>query len=171
MRDPGTVVAGGYFAQLVGAHAGHRLFVGGRIVVDRDLRGHAAHRMRTAAVAGLDQQFRIRLQERLGHGHLAALGQHAVGVAAEGLQVGEDVVPAPAVQADDTVAQRVQDLVHLEHRRQRFDQHGHLDLAVRQAEHALDVRQRGRSTGRGPWPAARAHCGTRTPPHRTGRRR
>ncbi len=48
---------------------------------------------------------------------------------AEGLDVAEDVVPAAAVEADDAAAQRVQDLVHLEDRRQRLDQHRDLHRA------------------------------------------
>ena len=127
-------MAGGDLAQLVGAHPLHRKGVGLVVALDRDLRGHAAHRMRTAAVAGLDQQFRVGLQERLGHRHLATLRQHLVGVAAQRLQPAEDVVPATAVQADDAAAQRVQDLVHLEHGRQRFDQHRRLHRAHRQVE-------------------------------------
>ena len=143
----------------------------GRVVAgDRDLRRHAAHRVRAAAVAGLDQQFRIRLQERLRHRHLAALGQHLVAMRAEGLEVRKDVVPAPAVEAGDARAQRVQDLVHLERGRQRLDQHRDLHLPVRQAERALRcARARrptaplppstaawaGRSTGRDPSPRAR----------------
>jgi hypothetical protein len=51
--------------------------------LDRDLRGHAAHRVRAAAVAGLDQQLGVGAQERLHHRHLAALGQHPVAVPAK----------------------------------------------------------------------------------------
>ena len=58
MRDPRAVVAVAHFAQLVGAHLGERGVVGGRIVLDRNLRRHAAHRVDAAAVAGLDEQLR-----------------------------------------------------------------------------------------------------------------
>ena len=53
MRDPGAVVAGAHLAQLVGAHLVERRVVGGRVVLDRDLRGHAAHGVGAAAMAGL----------------------------------------------------------------------------------------------------------------------
>ena len=56
--------------------------VGDRVVLDRDLRGHAAHRERAAAMAGLDQQLRVRPQEVRRHRHLRAVGQHVVRVAA-----------------------------------------------------------------------------------------
>ena len=145
MRDPGAVVAGADFAQLVGAHPRHRrgigLDVGGGSSADRDLRRHPAHRMRAATVAGLDQQFRVRLQERLRHRHLRALRQHPVAMRTQGLDVGKDVVPAAAVEADDALAQRMQDLVHLEGRGQRLDQHRHFHLPLRQPERVLDVRQ------------------------------
>jgi hypothetical protein len=41
--DPGAVVAVACLALLVGAHLGERLVVGLRVVLDRDLRRHAAH--------------------------------------------------------------------------------------------------------------------------------
>ena len=148
VRDPGAIEAGGHLAQLVGADLGHRGVVGGdagRITAaDRDLRRHAAHRVRAAPVAGLDQQLGVGAQERLGHHHLRALGQHpacdgAAPVGTERLEVAEDVVPASAVEPGDAAAQRVQDLVHLEGRRQRLDQHGDLDLPRRQAQRLLDM--------------------------------
>ena len=56
VRDPGAVVAGGDLALFVRAHFRHRGVVGLGVAADRDLRGHAAHRVRAAAVAGVDQQ-------------------------------------------------------------------------------------------------------------------
>ena len=143
VRDPGAVVAGGDLAQLVGADLGQCGVVGIHVrrvaAADRDLRGHAAHGVGAALVAGLDQQFGIRAQERLRHRHLATLGQHLVAVGAERLDVAEDVVPTPAVEPGDAGAQRMQDLVHLERRRQRLDQHGDLDLPGREAQRLLEV--------------------------------
>lgn len=40
--NPGAVVAGAHFTQLVGAHALHGLVVGGEVVLDGDLSGHAS---------------------------------------------------------------------------------------------------------------------------------
>ena len=76
MRHPGAVVAGLHLAQLVGANLIQRLLVGHRIVLDRHLRGHAAHGVNIAAMAGLDQQLRVRLQEMPLHGDFAAIRQH-----------------------------------------------------------------------------------------------
>jgi hypothetical protein len=44
-----------HFAQFVGADFCHGGFVRRIVALDRNLRGHAAHRERTAAMAGLDQ--------------------------------------------------------------------------------------------------------------------
>ena len=56
MRHPGAVVARPHLAQLVCAHLLERRLVRRRIVLDRNLRRHAAHRVDAAAMAGLDQQ-------------------------------------------------------------------------------------------------------------------
>ena len=52
-----------HLAQLVGAHLGERRLVGRRVVLDRDLRGHAAHGVDAAAVAGLDEELHVGAQE------------------------------------------------------------------------------------------------------------
>ena len=74
MRHPGAVVPRSHFAQLVLAHFFERLFVGGGIVLDGNLRRHAAHGVNAAAVAGLDQQIHVGLQEMPVHRDLARLG-------------------------------------------------------------------------------------------------
>ena len=56
---------------------------------------------------------------------------------AELLDAREDVVPAPDVQAGGVVAQLPQDLVHLEGREQRLDQHRGADRALRHAQLVL----------------------------------
>ena len=75
MGDPGAVMAIARLALLVGAHLGEGGLVGGGVALDRDLRGHAAHREGAAAVAGLDQQQRIGVEERLAHRHHRAVGR------------------------------------------------------------------------------------------------
>ena len=132
VRDPGAVVPVARLALLVGAHLGERFLVRLRVVLDRDLRRHAAHREGAAAVAGLDQQLRVRAQEVRRHRHLLAVRQHEIRPAAEFLDEAEDVVPAAAVEPDDVVLQLVQDLVHLERGENGLDQHRDLDrLAAR----------------------------------------
>ncbi|MOA25115.1 hypothetical protein D3C78_1458240 [compost metagenome] len=49
----------------------------------------------------------------------------------QGFDVAENVVPAPTVQACNVIAQGVQDLIHLEYRRQRFYQQRGFDGAAR----------------------------------------
>ena len=50
----------------------------------------------------------------LGHADGAAVGDDGAGELAEGLDQGEDVVPAAAVEAGGVLAELVEELVHLE---------------------------------------------------------
>jgi len=86
--------------------------------------------MRTATVAGLDQQLGIGLEEGHGHRDLTAIRQHAICMPTEGLDVAEDVVPAATVETDDAALQRMQDFVHLEYRWQGFDQPGRVSIST-----------------------------------------
>lgn len=79
--------------------------------------------MDAAAVARADEEVGIGAHEVLGHADVDAVGEEAVGVRPEGLDVAEDVVPPAAVEADRVVPQLVEYLIHLEHRRERLDQH------------------------------------------------
>ena len=83
MSHPGTITAVGHFTQLVGAYFFHRRFIGCRIILDRDLCGHAAHRKRLTLMAGLHEREGIRAQERCHHRHLTAVSQAEVLVQAE----------------------------------------------------------------------------------------
>ena len=62
MRDPGAVVTGAHFADLVRPYLGQRRLVGDGIVLDRNLRRHAAHGMGAALMTGLDEQPHVRAQ-------------------------------------------------------------------------------------------------------------
>ena len=139
VRDPRAVMAVGGLALLVGAHLGEGGLVGGRVVLHRDLRRHAAHRECAAAVAGLDQQQRIGGEEVRPHRHGRAVGREEARVLAQPLDEREDVVPAAAVQADDVVAHFIEDLVHLERSGQRLDQDRRLDRALGQPQLLLGV--------------------------------
>jgi hypothetical protein len=97
--DPGAVVAGADFAQLVGTHGVHRLLVGFLVVLDGDLGCHAAHGVHTAAVASLDEELDVGVHEGNGHGDGAAVGKDEVWVVAEAFDDGEDVIPTAAVEA------------------------------------------------------------------------
>ena len=140
MRDPRAVVAVAHFAQLVGADLVERSLVRRRVVLDRNLRRHAAHRVRAAPVTGLDRELRVRAHARLLHRHLRAIGEHGARIVRLVLDEAEDVVPAAAVESDDAVAQLVQNLVHLERGGDRLDQHRDLDGAVRQCQSARSTR-------------------------------
>jgi hypothetical protein len=98
---------------------------------------HASHGVDAATVARADEEVRVGAHEALRHADEGAVGEQAVGVGAERLDVAEDVVPAAAVEPHRVVAQLVQDLVHLERRRQRLDQHGRPDAATLDARRLL----------------------------------
>ena len=93
---------------------------------------HAAHRKRAAPVAGLNQQSRVGAEERLVHRHHLTVRQNAIRMILQRFDIAEDVVPAPAVQTHNMVAQSVQNFVHLEYGGQRFDQQRGFDGAARQ---------------------------------------
>ena len=67
----------------------------------------------------------------------AAVGQHELGPVAEVLDHAEEVVPAAGVEPGGVVPQLVEDLVHLERRQDRLDQHGGPDGSARDAERVL----------------------------------
>jgi hypothetical protein len=73
MRHPRAIVAIHGLSRLVGSHAllGNRVRLG--IVLDRDLRGHSAHRKRSTTMTRANQQLRVRSHARLGHGDLRAI--------------------------------------------------------------------------------------------------
>ena len=137
MRDPGAVVPRARLAQLVGTHALHGARIGLRVVPDRNLRRHATHGVRTAPVAGPDQEVHVRLEEVTLHGHGGAVRQQEVAPVTELLDEAEDVVPAAAVQPGGVLAQLVEDLVHLERRENGLDEHRRLDGAAGHAERVL----------------------------------
>ena len=86
-------------------------------------------------MARLHEQLGVGAHERHRHRDLAAVGEHeARAAAAVVLDDREDVVPAAGVEPRAVVAQFEEDLLHLERRRQRLDQHGRTDRAVRDAD-------------------------------------
>ncbi len=95
--------------------------------------------MGAAAVAGLDQQLAVRAQEVAVHPDQIPIRQHEVGAVPELLDEAEDVVPAAAVEAGGVLAQLVEDLVHLERRRQGLDEHRGLDGGLGHAGSVLGV--------------------------------
>ncbi len=134
--DPGAVEAVLGLALLVQADPGE----GGRArlrVLGRDLGGHASDGVRAAPVARADQQLGVGAQERRGHGDLGAVGELEVGAVSEGLDDAEQVVPAAGVEAGTVLPERVEDLLHLEGRRDRLDQDGGAHGAARDAEQLL----------------------------------
>ncbi len=127
------------FPLLVVAHLGDGGVIGFGVVLNRDLRRHAAHGKGAAAVAGADQFLAVAVQEVHGHGDLAAVGQGEVRPVPEALYEAENIVPAAAVEAGHVVPELVEDLVHLEDRHDGLDQDGRLDGADRQTQVVLGM--------------------------------
>src|SRR5437870_4611108 len=113
MCDPGAVMSGMHLPYLVLQNLAERLGVRRGVALDRNLRSHAAHRVDTAAVASVDQQVDIGLQEMTVHRHARPVGQYESRPAPEFLDEAEDVIPAPAVESRGVIAQLVEDFVHL----------------------------------------------------------
>ena len=135
MRDPGAVESVAGLPALVLAHLLERQRGHLGVAPVRDERAHAADRVGAALVAGAHQELGVGAHERHGHRDLLAVGQDVPAApAAVVLDDAEDVVPAAGVQARAVVAQLVEDLVHLEGGRDRLDEHGGPDGAVRQAQ-------------------------------------
>jgi hypothetical protein len=183
MRHPGAVVAVAGLALLVGAHLGQRRLVGGGSF----LIGICAA-MPPIANAPRRWQVWIRAASRsAGSASSSSPGWRSGSTksrcARELLDVAEDVVPAAAVEADDAVAQLVQDLVHLERGEQGLDQHRALIVPCGepQARSAKSITSShsarlacgsrasaGRSTGRCRARQRASRCGRRTGRSRTG---
>ena len=147
MGNPRAVVTVTGFKLFIGFHLVEHLIVP-LCVFARDKSRHAAHRKGAALVAGFDQQTRVGAQERFIHGHNLAIRQYAIGIVFQGFDVAENIVPASAVQADNMVAQGVQNFIHLEHGRQRFNQQGGLDGTARQVETIFRVAEHFAPPGR-----------------------
>src|SRR5439155_17501648 len=94
-----------------------------------------------APVAGPYEQLPAAAQKRLVHRHLPPVGQDRRRVAAEGLDEGEDVVPAAEIEPGRVIAQLVQNLVHLQGGGQRLDKDGGPDASTRQVQFFLGVKE------------------------------
>ena len=107
------------------------------VAARRDERRHPAHRVGTAAVARLHEELAVRPHEGHRHRHRGAIGEHELGPVPELLDDAEDVVPPTGVEPGGVIAQLVEDLVHLERRKDRLDEDGRLDRPVGHAEPVL----------------------------------
>jgi len=137
MRHPCTIESGGAFTLLVLAHLRQRARVHLRVAPAWNESRHTADRVRAALVAHLHESLRVRAHERNRHRQLRPIRQHFVRPLAERLDEAEEIVPAAGIEAGGVLAQLVQDLLHLERRRQRLDEYRRADRAAGDAEHFL----------------------------------
>ena len=142
MGDPRAVEAVLGFSDLVLPHPRQGDLVDLGVAPAGDERGHPAERVRAAAVAGLHEQLGVRAHERHRHRHLGAVRQDERGLGPELLDEAEHVVPAARVEPARVVPELPQDLVHLERGRDRLDEHGGADRALREPEPALGEDER-----------------------------
>ena len=119
------------FQRFVRFYLGQNLVVTFRIFAGNE-RCHAAHRECATFMTGFNQQTRIGAEEWLIHRHHLTVRQHAIRMVLQRFDIAENVVPATAVQTDNMVTQGVQNFVHLEDGRQRFNQQSRFDGAARQ---------------------------------------
>jgi hypothetical protein len=70
VRYPRTVVAGLHLAELVCPHCIERLAVCDVVAANRNLRGHPAHGVHAAPMAGVNQKLCVRTQKSLVHRQL-----------------------------------------------------------------------------------------------------
>ena len=139
MGDPRAVEPVARLALLVLAHPGQRVRRDLGLAPVGDEGRHPADGVSAAAVAGGDEEASVSAHERNGHGDLPSVRQHERRQLTEALDEAEDVVPAAGVQARGVVAQLEQDLVHLEGRQDRLDEHGRPDAAAGDAGGGLGV--------------------------------
>src|SRR6476646_10155110 len=104
MGHPCAVVAVVCFSLFIGAHLGKSFFVRLRVVFDRNLRGHSAHRESGSPMARLNAEQGVRMHEMRGHGDQGAVGQQEIALVPEPFNTREDVVPAAAVEPGRMVA-------------------------------------------------------------------
>src|ERR1043166_2496204 len=81
-------------------------------------------------IAKAPRRGQVLMHERGGHGDLRAVGHNELLFAGELLDVTEDVVPAPAIEAGAVLAQFIEDFVHLESGQDMLDEHRRFDAAL-----------------------------------------
>src|SRR5438093_8192328 len=123
--------------KLVLPHLRQRDLVRRGILACRDERGHAADSVGPPTMARPHEQVRICPHEGYCQRHLGPIGQDELLPIPELLDDAEDVVPPARVEARGVVPEFVQDLLHLEGRRNRLDEGGGLHGADRDAEGLL----------------------------------
>src|SRR5262249_33154481 len=72
-----------------------------------------------------------------GHRYLCSIRHDEIHLACELLNVTENVVPSPAVQACAVMPQFVENLLHLEARQNMFDEHSRFDSSLRDVQRLL----------------------------------
>ena len=138
MSNPGSIVTVIGFQRFVRFYLGQNLIVTLGIFTGNE-RSHAAHRERAAFMTGFNQQTRVGAKERFIHRHHLAVRQDAVRVILQRFDIAKNVIPTAAVEANNMVAQGMENFVHLEHGRQRFNQQSRFDGAARQIKAVLCI--------------------------------
>src|SRR5437773_9426833 len=137
MGHPRPIKAVVRLPNLVLPHLRQRDLVRLGILATRDERGHAADSVGPPTMARPHEQVRICPHEADRHRHLGPIGEDELLPIPELLDDAEDVVPPARVEARGVVPEFVQDLLHLEGRRNRLDEGGGLHGTGRNPEGLL----------------------------------
>ena len=88
-------------------------------------------------MAGSDEKLGIRAHEGNGHGHLHPIGKREIRAIPEFFDQAEHVVPSSCIEPAAVITELVENLVHLESRRQSLDQDGGADRSMRNFQRSL----------------------------------
>src|ERR1700740_3762182 len=108
MCHPGAIMPVVCFSFLVGTNLCERLLVRLLVISDRDLSGHAPHRVNCSPMTGLDAEQRIGAHKMPGHGHQRAICQDELRLISEPFNATEDVITSAAVQPGTMIFQFVE---------------------------------------------------------------
>jgi hypothetical protein len=92
-------------------------------------------------MTGLHERPRVGAHKRHGHRQLAAIGEDAVGAGPKEFDDAEQIVPPAGVQTCRVVPELVENLIHLERREDRFDQHRGANGSARDAKLRLSEQE------------------------------
>jgi hypothetical protein len=141
MGNPGAIVAQTGFAFFIGAHAGQGGIVGGGVVLDGNLGGHAPHGVGPPFVARRNDQADIGLHQRGLHADAGPIGQDIIGVGPQVFDITEHIIPTATVQGHDVFFEFIQDFLGLKGSGEGFNQDRHAQGALRKAQQDLDAFQ------------------------------
>ena len=148
VSGPGAVHQAVGLVFLVFREHAQRTFVQLGVSAARIQRGHAADREDAVLVASLSQQLTEILKERHVVRNRVSIGKNPLRIFEVEVDEAGHVIPAPEIQADDVIAQVINELLHLVRQRMRLrfrnvkTERMPQAIEVRLIRHGGDVEQR-----------------------------